>query len=244
VNKRQIITGVAAAVPVLASVVWFASRAATAQDAQSTAERIAALEQGIAAAKQEIQRVHDRDDVEILARAYGYYLDKSLWDPLADLFAADGAIEIGTRGTYIGRERIRKFLHTAYGAPGPKEGVISNHIQLQPVIHVADDGLSAKARIRLLFQTGRHGQGASWGGGIYENEYVKRDGIWQIKRVKTYTTFVADYEGGWTKSPKQAISPPSKEFPPDVPPGPIVESYPNVYELPFHYDNPVTGRKN
>lgn len=210
--------------------------------AAGSAERIAALEAAIVNARHQIELVKDRDDVEILVSAYGYYLDKSLWNQLADLFADDGQIEIGTRGAYIGRERIRAMLHTVYGVAGPKPDTLSNHMQLQPVIDVAPDGRTAKARIRLLYQTGRYGKAASWGGGIYENEYVKNNGVWQIKKVKTYTTFVANYVGGWAKSPRQANAAPSETFPPDIPPGPIVESFPNIYDFPFHYANPVTGR--
>ena len=34
---------------------------------------------------------------------YGYYLDRAMWDQVADLFAADGTIEIGLRGVYVGK---------------------------------------------------------------------------------------------------------------------------------------------
>jgi hypothetical protein len=240
-GNKAAMTGAFASALILGVAWLLRSPDSTAREANAE-QRIAALETAIADARRQIQRVKDHDDVEILVGAYGYYLDKSLWNQLADLFADDGSIEIGTRGRYIGRERIRSFLLTAYGAAGPKPGVISNHMQLQPVIHVAPDGNTAKARIRLLLQTGKHGQSASWGGGVYENEYVKNKGVWQLKKVKTYTTFFADYVGGWAKSPRQAISEPSKVFPPDEPPGPNVESFPNVYDVPFHYDNPVTGR--
>jgi hypothetical protein len=240
-SKKTALVGACALAAILGGV-WLLRSAESTAATTDAATRIAALESAIEAARSQIQRVQDRDDVEILVSAYGYYLDKSLWNQLADLFAEDGQIEIGTRGTYIGRERIRTFLHTVYSAAGPKENVLSNHMQLQPVIHVAPDGKTAKARIRLLFQTGRYGQAASWGGGVYENEYVNNGGVWQIKKVKTYTTFVADYVGGWHKSPRQANAAPSTTFPPDIPPGPIVESYPNVYDFPFHYANPVTGR--
>jgi hypothetical protein len=240
-SKKTVVMGIGTLALIVGSAWLLRSDDSTAATPDAAA-RIAALESAIADARNQIQRVQDRDDVEILVSAYGYYLDKSLWNQLADLFAEDGQIEIGTRGTYIGRERIRTFLHTVYSAAGPKENVLSNHMQLQPVIHVSADGKTAHARIRLLFQTGRYGQAASWGSGVYENEYVKNNDVWQIKKVKTYTTFVADYVGGWHKSPRQANAAPSTKLPPDIPPGPIVESYPNVYDFPFHYANPVTGR--
>lgn len=229
-------------VALLLGAAWLLGSSESSARGPDAGERMAALESAIGATRREIQRIHDSDEVENLVAAYGYYLDKALWNNLADLFATDGSIEIGTRGRYVGRERIRAFLMLAYGKSGPREGVLSNHMQLQPVIDVAPDGRTAKARIRLLYQTGRYGESANWGGGVYENEYVKNDGVWQIKSVKSYTTFVADYEGGWAKNPRQLNAEPSKNFPPDVPPGPVVESFPHVYDIPFHYDNPVTHR--
>ena len=40
------------------------------------------------------QRLRDEVQIENLQRIYGYYLDRGQWDQAADLFAADGTIEV------------------------------------------------------------------------------------------------------------------------------------------------------
>jgi triacylglycerol lipase len=60
--------------------------------------------------------------------------------------------------------------------------------------------------------------------------------------VHAYNTFTANYEGGWAKSASRGVPGPSKEFPPDAPPTMAFEMFPTVYNIPFHYANPVTGR--
>ena len=57
-----------------------------------------------------LQRLDDIEAIKVLQRTYGYLLDKALWADMADLFTADGEIEIGGRGVYRGHERIHLFL--------------------------------------------------------------------------------------------------------------------------------------
>jgi hypothetical protein len=194
------------------------------------------------AAERAVTRVKDRHELENLENAYGYYLDKSLWTELADLFAMNGSMELAQRGVYQGRERVRAFLPTVFGQEGPKDGRLGNHIQLQPVISIADDGRIAKIRIRLVQQMGQYGERASWGGGVYENEAVKEDGVWKFKSVHMFNTFTADYVGGWAKGPGRRVPGPSTALPPDLPPTVAFEMFPKVYEIPYHYRHPVTGK--
>jgi hypothetical protein len=203
------------------------------------AEKLDAL---LAEAEREVARVKDRHEIENLENAYGYYLDKSLWNQLADLFAESGSMELAQRGVYVGRERVREFLPTAFGQEGPKDGRLGNHIQMQPVISVSDDGLTARIRIRLVQQMGQYGQRASWGGGIYENTAVKENGVWKFQSVHMFNTFTADYAGGWAKSPGTRVPGPSTANPPDKPPTVRFEMFPRVYDIPYHYRNPVTGQ--
>jgi hypothetical protein len=181
------------------------------------------------------------DEIDNLIRAYGYYLDKNMWDDLADLFAEDGSIELAQRGVYRGRERVREFLHTVFGAPGPSAGRLGDHLQIQPVIVVAEDGRTAVARTRVLQMMGFAGRSASWVGGIYLNEFVKEDGVWKIKTDHAFNTFMANYEGGWTHGVSTTLPGQSERLPPDEPPSVVFRPFPNVIDIPFPYPNPVTG---
>jgi acetyl esterase/lipase len=190
-----------------------------------------------------LDRVESYEELENLESAYGYYLDKNLWNDLADLFARDGSMELAQRGVYRGQDHVRAFLLTVFGRgkEGPVAGRLGNHLQLQPVIDVAPDGRTAKIRSRMLQQMSLGGR-ASLGGAVYENEAVKEDGVWRFKTDHAYNTFSAGYTGGWAKSASRAMPGPSKDMPPDAPPTASIAMFPVVYDIPFHYANPVTGR--
>jgi hypothetical protein len=220
---------------------------AAAQTEQDPAARVAALRTRLAAVQTRAARVDDVDAIENLQGSYGYYTDKMLWDEVIDLFAADGTLEIGPSGVYVGKDSIRRYLYSLSGGKqGPLEGVLFEHFQLQPIVSVASDGRSAKARWRLFLMTGLAGSGSggSWGEGTYENDYVKQDGLWKISKLHWYATFVAPYEGGWLETNAKAVADYAlgKGVEPDRPPTETYEPYPGVYVPPFHYKNPVTGR--
>ena len=191
-------------------------------------------------AERQVGRVKDFHELDNLESAYGYYLDKNLWNDLANLFADDGSMELAQRGIYVGRERVRGFLFNVFGKEGPTEGRLGNHIQWQPVIHVADDGQTAKIRSRMMQQLS-FGPRASMGASLYENEAVKENGVWKFHIVHTFNTWTAGYDGGWAKSPGRGVPGPSKTYPPDGPPTFAFQMFPTVYQIPFHYPHPVTG---
>jgi hypothetical protein len=186
-----------------------------------------------------LARLEDARAIEYLHNAYAYYLDRWQWDDVADLFAANGSIEYAQRGVYVGKARVRKSLEL-FGPQGLHQGELFDHAQYQPVVHVAADGMSAKARVREFSMEGRHGADASIGGGIYENDYVKEGGVWKISALHLYTTFVADLEKGWSHGPRPAAGA-DAALPPDRPPSMRYQSFPLYYTQPFHYPNPVTG---
>jgi triacylglycerol lipase len=201
------------------------------------------IEGAIASAEHAIERVKDFHALDNLQSAYGYYLDKNLWNNLADLFAKDGSIELAQRGVYKGQKRVRDFLFAVFGrnGEGPVAGRLGNHVQMQPVIHISEDGQSAKIRVRMMQQLS-FGARASMGGSVYENEAVKEDGVWKFSVDHTMNTFTAAYDGGWMRTSSTVVPGPSKDLPPDAPPTLVFKMFPVVYDIPFHYANPVTGR--
>jgi hypothetical protein len=186
------------------------------------------------------QLLRDHDEIENLQGIYGYYFDKNLWDDVAALFAENATFEDGQRGVYVGRKRIRQALQL-FGPQGPQRGRLNNYFQLQPVIHVAQDGRTAKGRWQGIMQLGEPGTAGAWGVGVYENEYVKERGGWRIGKLHFYLTALADYDLMWNKGPVPAPTA-SAVLPPDRPPTEIYRSFPGVYLPPFHYAHPVTGK--
>jgi len=215
--------------------------------AEPTQEQIAGARAAqISALEARADRVKDANDIKRLQRAHGFYLDKAEWDQMADLFAADASVEYANEGVYVGQNRIREYSKRLGGGHnGLVEGQLDNHMILQPVVHVASDGNTAKGRWRALIQVGQYKKSASWGEGTYENEYVKEGGVWKIKKLHWYVSFVAPYEGGWAKmKPADAlVGDFVKEFPPDQPPTENYKPYPAAFVPPYHYDNPVSGRR-
>jgi SnoaL-like domain len=201
------------------------------------------LQKAVSRAETDVARFKDYHSIENLQSAYGYYLDKSLWDPLADLFARNGSMELAQRGLYKGADSVRNMLWVVFGrgGEGPVAGRLGNHLQLQPVITVAPDGQSAKIRIRMLQQMAT-GARASHGASIYENEAVKENGVWKFSVVHTMNTLSAPYVGGWAKAASRFMPGPSAELPADAPPTMKVAMFPVVYDIPYHYANPVSGR--
>jgi hypothetical protein len=195
---------------------------------------VAALLARIEQLERRAQAAEDYRDLVNLQGAYGYYVDKGLWNKAAGLFAKDGTLEIAGRGVYVGRERVRQYLHhlPAYGY-----GVMYNHMQLQPVLHIDSEAGTAKGRWRTLMLVGALGKEARWGDATYENAYVREDGKWRIARLHGVVNFYAEYYEGWHRGGVPLLR--SVEgLAPDRPPSLDYEAYPEPVIAPFHYDEP------
>ncbi|MBT2186953.1 nuclear transport factor 2 family protein [Sphingobium nicotianae] len=174
------------------------------------------------------------DYVEIcnLQAAYGYYVDKGRWDDAAALFTADGTLELAGRGVYVGRERVRAYLHHL---PPYGHGVLYNHMQLQPVIHIDTEGRTAKGRWRSFMMVGRLGAEARWGEATYENAYKVENGKWRIALLHGYMNIYTDYEQGWHKGGVKLLRS-IEGLAPDRPPTMAYEAYPDPLIAPYHYE--------
>jgi len=186
------------------------------------------------------QQLENQSEVENLQHVYGYYVDRKMWDDVADLFAADGSMELGQQGVYVGKKSIRRALDQ-FGPAGLKEGELNDHLQLETIVDVSPDGLTAKARGVELVMAGKHGVSGEWGEGIFENTYTKQNGIWRIQSMHVYQRLAADYDKGWARDAKSAMER-NRKFPPDQPPTKVYGTYPKSYIPPFHYSHPVTSR--
>jgi hypothetical protein len=233
--------------PILGGVLVALSLSASPAHSQDdVAARLEAARARLAAIEQRSSRVNDVNEIENLQRSYGYYVDKMLWEHVIDLFTDDATMEIGLSGVYAGKESIRRYLYSlSEGRQGPIDGVLYDHLQLQPIVTVAADGQTANARWRTWILAGIHGSGSggNWGEGPYENEYVKEDGVWKISKLHWYATYYVPYEGGWLNSTTEAVRVYSegRGVAPDRPPSESYEPYPAAFVPPFHFPNPVSS---
>jgi hypothetical protein len=207
---------------------------------KSDAER-ASLEQTLNSVERQLGSIEDFTQVENVQHIYGYYLATLEWDALTELFAEDGTIEIAQRGVYVGKAAVRRNLNL-YGQQGLDQGNLHNHMQFQPVIHVAADGKTAKLRSRAFSMLGAAGKNGSWMGGVYENEFVKEDGVWKFKKDQVMNNYFAPYERGWKDLPQRAAPGITQSNPPDRPPSFHFDMYPQNFLPPYHYNHPVTGQ--
>ena len=192
----------------------------------------AALLERIEKLERRAQAAEDYRELVNLQGAYGYYVDKGLWDQAADLFAADGTLEIAGRGVYLGRERVRAYLRHL---PPYGHGTLYNHMQLQPVVHIDSEAGTAKGRWRTLMMVGRLGHEGRWGEATYENAYVREEGRWRIASLHGVVNFYAEYDEGWHRGGVKLLRS-IDGLAPDRPPSIDYEAYPEPVIAPFHYD--------
>jgi hypothetical protein len=218
-------------------------------------------EDKIAELEQRLGKVEDLLAIRNLQHAYGYYLDKCLYDEVVDLFAEDGEVifiggiykgKKGTARLYTGRFRN----NFAGGKNGPTYGRLLDHPILQDVITVAGDRATAKARFRVLMQAGTHELAATpqtpvrqwFEGGLYENDYVREDGVWKIQKLFYRAFWHGSVEHGWAYTPPDFVPNASVTYPED-PYGPdellqdAPRLWPDTTTFPFHYRHPVTGQE-
>ncbi len=194
-------------------------------------QEMATLRAGYEALARRVQRTEDYMAICNLQAAYGYYVDKGLWDQAADLFAENGSIELAGRGVYCGRERVRAYLNHL---PPYKRGQLYNHMQLQPVIHIDSAAGTAMGRWRTFMQVGALEAEARWGEATYENEYVRTADGWRIAKLHGYINFYVEYEEGWNKGGVKLLRS-IDGLQPDLPPTVQYEAFPETFIAPFHY---------
>jgi hypothetical protein len=202
--------------------------------------QLAALQNRIATLEHRKTLVADSIEIERLEAAFGYYFDKALWDDVANLFADDGTIELALDGVYVGKARVREYLYALGGGrAGARQGRLDEHLQVMPVVTLAADGLTAKARWRGIVLEGDYGGDAHWGEGPYENEYVKQNGLWKIKTLHWYQSLFVPYAGGWQTNPDPTMGKLASRVTPDRPPSVDYKTWPETYLPPFSFPNPV-----
>lgn len=222
------------------------------------------VESRLAELEKKVTELEDINAIRRLQMAYGYYIDYNRPEETAALFAKDGCV-VFLSGEYVGYAGVMRLYGTWFqnlftkGVRGPIEGFLLDHFQLQDVITVAPDGKTAKGRFRGILAGGWHDQVLDtkpnevpqqfWESGIYENDYVKEDGVWKIQRLNYMMQWQADYEAGWAKT--TAHLQPAMATYPENPIGPdrilsednYRPTWPHRQEVSMSFAHPVLGQK-
>ena len=217
----------------------------------------------LAALENRVGELEDLNAIRRLQMAYGYYIDYNRPEEVAALFAQDGAV-VFLSGEYRGHAGVMRLYGTWFqnlftgGRRGPVDGLLLDHFQLQDVITIAPDRQSAKGRFRGILAGGWHDETRDslpagmpqqfWEAGIYENDYVREDGVWKIKRLDYMMQWQADYETGWAHTiahlqPAQ-ICFPENPIGPDVilPEKEVRQTWPHRQEVPMSFAHPVLAQ--
>jgi hypothetical protein len=185
------------------------------QPAPRTTASLASLEARVAA-------LNDEDAVTNLQHAYGYYVDRRMWDDVVDLFAKDGIVEIAGVGTFKGAAGIRKAMERM-GPAGLSEGVLNDHPIFDTLVRIEAGGNEAFSRGLELGQVGEGvGGRQNWDFTVFRNRFVKEDGIWKLREMRLFPVVKAEYTAGWGKG---GVAPPA-----------------NRSTLAFLGKHPVTGK--
>jgi hypothetical protein len=223
------------------------------------ADKLKALQEQVERLTERLGIMEDVHAVRCLHFIYGYYIDMCLYEQACDLFAEDGSVRF-LNGVYQGKAGVKRLYLDWFrkdftkGHNGPVYGFLLDHLQAQDVVTVAPDRKTARGRFRALNMIGYHDKKPEpvahmpqqfWGGGIYENEYVREAGIWKIQHLDYVGRWQAPYEQGWAHS--SGHLPPFEKTWPENPIGPdrilkeMPYAWPETSVVPFHYPHPVTG---
>ncbi len=216
------------------------------------------LEKKVNILEKRLSIMEDIEEIKKLQKAYGYYSDNHMGDEAADLFAdKDAYFEDQVHGgaIFLGKDRIREIIRRFFREGNPEAmNVLTLRMQLQGLINVSPDGTTATGRWQMLsFQTLPLAEEPNVLrpiilNGVYENEYVKENGKWKIKKLVFNSTFCTTLEDGWVKKPVLLFAPAKdvkeyvKSLNPDRLGGYGDQTYVSGYRVPLNFKNPITGK--
>ena len=150
----------------------------------------------------DVERVESIRAIKTLQSTYAQYAQFGLWNEVGELFTRDGSFVfdglVKPALTSKGSSAIADFLRARYGgrAEGPTAKSLSSMMIDAPVVNLAPDGMSAKARWQAIIFHG-HGDEARIEGGVFVNDYVREGGVWKFATVHFHPQYDGPYDEGW-----------------------------------------------
>jgi hypothetical protein len=154
----------------------------------------------LAELEERIAVMNDESLVRNLQASYGYYVNRRMWDDVTDLFTANGEYEAGGVGLYKGTAGVRKAVERM-GPAGLTHGVLNDRLQFDTVVSFTPGRREAHVRGMELGLLGDADKGeAYWEVSVYDNRFVKEDGLWKVREMRVFPLFRSEYGKGWGKS--------------------------------------------
>jgi hypothetical protein len=210
----------------------------------------------VTALEKELTRLKDIEAIRKVEHAYSYYLIMWMPDEIIDLFSwRDDTTLEWPEGAFYGKDGLKRFFGNINKSKDPE--FMHQMMHLSDIIDIAGDGKTGKGRWwgfgAMAIPMGDAGISQAFACGIYENDFIKEDGIWKLWKIKWVPVYSGMPARGWVKEERLAKPGPPRErqaagrvpdwWKPDKPSRGIAYSYPSGYILPFHFRHPVTGKK-
>nr|WP_184151214.1 nuclear transport factor 2 family protein [Sphingobium lignivorans] len=152
----------------------------------------------IDALARDVDRVEAIRAIKDLQRLYAQYVQLGQWQAAADLFSESGRLVRGTDAVQ-GRGAIRDWLKARGGGQdGLPPGALHTELIDEPLLSMSADGRTIQSRWMSLSLTGDGKGAARLESGVYENDYVRENGVWKIALAHYHPQFEGDYATGWT----------------------------------------------
>ena len=199
----------------------------------------------------EVQAARDIEAIKKLQNAYSYYLEHWQEEELVDLFSHSDevSVEINDTGLFKGWNDVRECYrweghYPAYrGTTKAPPEFLHIMMPIAGIIDLEPDGKTARGRWYGFVLAAQRKEGvlrSMIACGIWENEFIKEDGIWKILKIFWNDIISSPIEEGWVKTP--ALLNPKHKDAREPGPNTHFSMYPSGYIFPYHYKNPVTGK--
>jgi len=139
--------------------------------------------------------LEDIQEILNLEAEYCYAADNQDPEAYASVFTEDGVLDVATmEGQVEGREALRQLVVEAF----PQSLAFSIHCLHNPLVKV--DGDTAKGKFYWQAPvTWKPTNEAVWQAGLYDDEYVRTDEGWKIKKKVVTFFYGTPYDKGWVK---------------------------------------------